>query len=134
MELLQHAIPQPACADNIHLVYWIPPTDHWFKLNADECLLGGNPCLAGIYVRSYSKQLRQLDNWLFWFFCGFTFCHHAQLLAIYQGLHLAWNHGIWQVMISQTLSFQWILYITTEVNSHHIYARLINLIRYPTYL
>lgn len=74
-------------------VTWTPPIDNYVKLNVDGSSLR-NPGPSG-----YGGVIRNKNGLIgFSGYCGITTNLNAKLLAIAQGLHLAWGNGYKEVI------------------------------------
>jgi ribonuclease HI len=111
--------------DNGQWTAWHPVDNTATVLNVDGSSLG-NPGISG-----FGGVLRRHDgSWIFGFGgnIGLSSILQAELLAIYHGLRVAWDQGHRHLVCysDSTLALQ---LISTEVNSWHLFAPIINNIK-----
>lgn len=113
------------CTKKDQEVIWTPPMENVIKINVDGSSFG-NPGGSGFGV-----LLRNMNgDWIVGFsgFCGLSNNMNAGLLAIAQGLSIAWNAGHREV-ICETDSKIALIFITDGVSKFHPYAPLVDHIR-----
>lgn len=107
-------------------VIWSPPAASCFKLNVDGSSLG-NPWNSG-----FGGLIRDMyGHWLVGFSAlyGYTTNLNVELMAVHQGLSLAWNKG-YRCIICESDSATAVDLINQSAHSLHPYAPLINSTRY----